>query len=169
MGGAEEVLDFLAQGGALRMLANIDEAQLQTLYAFACQKVKLGDLATAESLFHALFSLDAWNFNYALSLGLCQQKRSAHEEALLCFARAGTLKITDPRPAYYAALSYQKLGDVVHAKKAFSAALRWASNRSEYQTLRQQAEIALAELPPVENSAENWGLNMVGRTDKAAS
>ncbi len=145
--GTEKVLDFLAQGGAVWKLAKLDETQLQTLYAFACQKVKLGDVATAESLFHALFCLDSWSFNYALSLGLCRQQRGAHEEALFCFVRAGTVKITDPRPAYYAALSYQKLGNVSYAKKAFSAALRWASNRPQHQELRQQAERALAELP----------------------
>lgn len=145
-----EILDFLAQGGALRMLTNIDEAQLQTLYAFACQQVKRGEVTTAESLFLALFCLDSWNFNYALALGLCQQTRGAHQEALLYFLRAGTVKITDPRPAYYAALSYRKLGNVIYARKAFSAALRWASNRPQHQALRQQAEQALAELP-VEN------------------
>lgn len=150
--GTEEILDFLAQGGALRMLAGIDAPQLQTLYAFACQLVESGDVASAEGLFHTLFCLDSWNFNYALSLGLCRQKRGAHKEALLCFVRAGTVKITDPRPAYYAALSYQKLGNISYARKAFSAALRWASNRPQHQTLRQKAERALTELP-AENSA----------------
>jgi len=147
---AEEASPFL-YSGVLRMLTEVDEKHLQTLYRFACQCLKQNDAKTAESLFCALFYFDAWNFDYALALGLCRQMRGAHEEALLCFARAGTVNATDPRPAYYAALSYQKLGNVKYAQLALSAALRCASNQPQYQDLQQKAECALAQLPS-ENS-----------------
>jgi secretion system chaperone SscA len=142
----DEVSDFFSQGGSLRMLADVDESHLQTLYAYACQSVKQGDIKTAEGLFRALFCLDIWKFDYALSFGLCKQMQGEHKEALIGFTRAATIDVTDPRPAYYAAISYQKLGNADQAKKAFSSAIHWCSNRAEYQEWRRQSEQALNEL-----------------------
>lgn len=143
---AKKIGDLLSCSGLLRALVDIDPKHLQILYAFACQCVKRGEIKTAEQLFYQLFYLDSWHFDYLLSLGLCRQIRGAHQAALFCFARAGQVKVNDPRPAYYSALSYQKLGDIENAQCAFSSVLQCALNQPQYQTLAQKAEHALTEL-----------------------
>lgn len=143
---APEVARFLARGGAVRMLADIDEGQLHTLYRYARQCIKQGEIAVAERLLQSLFYLDAWNFDYALSLGLCMQMRGAHDEALFCLARAAQVRSADPRPPYYAALSYQKTGNVEYAQRAFRSVLRLAVESSPYRELRRHAKTGLQRL-----------------------
>lgn len=140
---APEIVDFLSRGGSLRELAAIDEKPVHILYRYACQCIRKGQLKQAEDLLKLLLHLDHWNFNVALSLGLCLQIRGAHEEALFCFVRAASSQITDPRPPYYAALSYQKKGNMQYARRAFEAALHWASNQPEYLEFKQKSEAAL--------------------------
>jgi secretion system chaperone SscA len=102
----------------------------------------------AERLLKLLFTLDHWNFNYALSLGMVLQMRSIHEAALFCFMRAQQASGTDPRPPYYAGLSYQKIGELDSAKKALTAACQMASEQTAHRQLQQDAAIALQALEP---------------------
>ena len=137
---------FLAHGGTLGALAHISEDDLHTLYAYARQCVKAGDVKTAESLFDSLFCLDAWNLSYALASGLCRQMRGAHQEALAYFARAAIIAPDDPQPAWYAALSYQKLGHATYARQAFSNVLSCALSQPRHAEWEQKSRQALAEL-----------------------
>lgn len=135
---------FYAKGGSLRMLTDVAEEDLASLYAYAGHLFSQGALPEAKRLYLLLTQLDQWNFDYWLALGVCCQRLSEHEEALACFAESAKIRMTDPRSAYFAGVNYQLLGNIAYAKKAYTAALAWCSDHPEYQTLKDTVSQALA-------------------------
>ncbi|WP_108651893.1 SycD/LcrH family type III secretion system chaperone [Dongshaea marina] len=136
--------DFLARGGSMKILCEMDESALNTIYNYAYQIFESGQISEAQRLFYFLSNMDQWNFDYLLALGICYQRLGEHEQALYCFSRSGQREISDPRSSYYAGLSYQQLGNAEYAKKAFDASVRWCSDKPEYQDLKPKVSAALA-------------------------
>ncbi len=83
-------------GGTLASLTNLTQQDLNDLHSYAYTAYQSGDVITARNLFHLLTYLEHWNYDYTLSLGLCHQRLSNHEDAQLCFARCATLVMQDP-------------------------------------------------------------------------
>lgn len=134
---------YLENGGSMRELFGIDRVDLEILYAYGCQRYRQGDYEGARQVLLALASIDPHAFRYWLALGLALQKIQRHDEALCCFARAATLRLSDPRSSFFAGVSFQLLGDMAHAREAFEAAVKGCGGQEAYGHLRQQAELAL--------------------------
>jgi secretion system chaperone SscA len=136
--------DFFEQGGSLRMLADIEQEDLDRVYAYTYDLYRQERYAAAKINFYTLARIDQWNFDYWLALGLSCQRLEEHQQAIFCFVRSGTIRWKDPRSSYFAGVSYQLLGNTEYATKAFSASIKWCAKRSEYQGLRAAASQSLA-------------------------
>lgn len=136
---------FFSRGGSLRMLTDIAEQDLAQIYSYACQLFSEGDFAAARNFYQLLSTLDHWNFDYLLGLGLCHQRLSVHGDAITCFARAGVINVEDPRAAFFAGISYRMIGHEDGAKKAFHAAIRWCGEQPNYQDIKDSAEEMLSK------------------------
>lgn len=101
----ETLQTFLQQGGSLKMLADVEEKDLDLLYRYGTQLMNYGDYEGAKRIFYLLMKIDQWNFDYFFALGTCCQQLKEHEEAIFCFGRAGIVKVEDPRSPYYAAIT----------------------------------------------------------------
>lgn len=101
----EDIYDFYQDGGTLASLTNLTQQDLNDLHSYAYTAYQSGDVITARNLFHLLTYLEHWNYDYTLSLGLCHQRLSNHEDAQLCFARCATLVMQDPVASYYSELA----------------------------------------------------------------
>lgn len=130
---------FFAQGGALRMLADLDEADLARVRAYARERFSQGEIAAAQRVYFVLATLDQWSFDDWFGLGLCYQRLGQHGEALPCFAKAGVIRASDPRPPYLAAMSYQSVGNDAFAIKAYDATLRLCAGQSQHRKLEHSA------------------------------
>lgn len=142
-----EVLEhFLQRGGSLRMLADVEQTDLNTLYQYALQLMACCDHEGAKRLFYLLMRIDQWNYDYFFSLGICCQQLHEHEEAIFCLGRAGVIKVDNPLPAYHAGLSYLALGNRDYAEKSFNASLRWCKGHPESSDIAASAQQGLAAL-----------------------
>ncbi|AAQ60248.1 MULTISPECIES: SycD/LcrH family type III secretion system chaperone [Chromobacterium] len=135
---------FFSRGGSLRLLADIQGEDLESLYGYAKQLFDGGEIAAARNVYQLLSTLDHWNFDYLLALGLCHQRLGAHNEAVVCFGRAGLIKVDDPRAAFYAGISYRLDGNAEYASKAFKAAINWCGEQIDYQAIKASAVDMLA-------------------------
>jgi secretion system chaperone SscA len=133
----EVLRTFFASGGSLRMLADIDRKDVDMLFAYAQQLFEGGDLRTACRIFLILVRIDHWDFDCWLLLGKCYQRLGAYDESIFCFSRSGMIIVDDPRPAYFAGISYRLTGNEVGAIKAFQAALRWCGDREDFWTIKK--------------------------------
>ncbi|AOJ71475.1 MULTISPECIES: SycD/LcrH family type III secretion system chaperone [Burkholderia] len=136
---------FFASGGSIRMLADVERRDLDTLYAYATQLLDAGELHAARNFLLMLARVDHWNFDYWFALGLCQQRLASHDEAIFCFSRAGMIRVDDPRASYHAGVSYRLAGNSDYAAKAFRAALGWCGERGEHSELKARAARQLAQ------------------------
>jgi secretion system chaperone SscA len=136
----DDIRDFFNQGGTLQALVDIDPARLDELYAYATQLFDAEDYAGAKRYYQLLTRLSHWQFDYWFALGLACQQLNEHAEAAFCFGKAGVLRLSDPRPAYLAGLSYQLMGHGDLADKAFAASIKWCSDKPEYADLKREVE-----------------------------
>ncbi|WP_244916881.1 tetratricopeptide repeat protein [Pandoraea apista] len=130
---------FFESGGALRMLADLDEDDLASVRAHAGQRFAQGKIAAAQRVFFVLATLDQWSFDDWYGLGLCYQRLGQHEQALPCFAKAGVIRASDPRPPYLAGLSYEHMGNREFARKSYDATLRVCGQRPKQDALARSA------------------------------
>ncbi|MDN3611046.1 hypothetical protein QWZ16_15330 [Vibrio ostreicida] len=93
---------FLQQGGSMKMLADVEQHDLDLLHRYGNQLMNYGDYQGAKRIFYLLMKIDQWNFDYFFALGTCCQQLKEHEEAIFCFGRAGIVNVEDPRSPYYA-------------------------------------------------------------------
>ncbi|MFJ2995317.1 tetratricopeptide repeat protein [Pandoraea sp. NPDC087047] len=137
---AQDILSrFFERGGALRMLADLDEADLARVRAHAAGQFARGQMAAAQRVYFVLATLDQWSFDDWYGLGLCYQRLGQHEQALPCFAKAGVICGSDPRPPYLAGMSYEHTGNREFARKAYDATLRLCAQRPQYDKLARSA------------------------------
>ncbi|VVE00693.1 CesD/SycD/LcrH family type III secretion system chaperone [Pandoraea anhela] len=130
---------FFERGGALRMLADLDEADLASVRAYAAQRFAQGHIAGAQRVYFILATLDQWSFDDWFGLGLCYQRLGQHEQALPCFAKAGVICASDPRPPYLAGISYEHMGNPTFAARAYRATLRICARSPQHEPLARSA------------------------------
>ncbi|WP_175007381.1 CesD/SycD/LcrH family type III secretion system chaperone [Burkholderia lata] len=128
--------DFFAQGGTTQALMNLNPADLDQVYAYACRLYDSSDYAAAKRFSLLLSCLSHWQFDYWLARGQCCQRLGEHPEAAFSFGQAGPLRFDDPRPACLAGLSYQLSGQRDKGPKAFSIAITLCTDKPEYAALR---------------------------------
>lgn len=146
---------FFEGGGALRMLADLDETDIARVRAYACQRFAHGKFAAAQRVYFLLATLDQWSFDDWFGLGLCYQRLGEHEQALPCFAKTGVIRASDPRSPYLAGLSYERTGNREFAIKAFRAAIRASAAEPRHAALVRSAKAKCASLdirPPQETT-----------------
>jgi secretion system chaperone SscA len=135
---------FLARGGSLRMMSNVDDKDLQSIESYASQLFAPGDFSAARNLYLMLCTLDHWNIEYLLAQGLCHQRLKDHGQAIGCFTRAASLKIDDPRSAFFTAISLRYMGCEEQAVKALNAVTMWCGAQPQYQEIKGSAQRMLA-------------------------
>lgn len=143
-GHYDSLLRRSADGVSLRQLRDVDQVDLDNVYAYAYQLFEAGEYEAAKRGFYMLVRIDHHGFDYWLALGLSCQRLDQHDEAIFCFSRSGALRLTDPRSSYFAGISYQIVDNREYAEKAFNAALKWCASHQEYQSLRARVSRSLA-------------------------
>lgn len=130
---------FFSRGGALRMLADIDVADLTRMRAHARHRFSQGHIAAAQRVYFLLATLDQWSFDDWFGLGLCYQRLGHHEQALPCFAKAGVIRAADPRAPYLAGVSYEGAGNIDFALRAYRATQRLCGDLPQHRELARSA------------------------------
>lgn len=146
-GDIEVLRQFFSRGGSAWMLTDIDRKDLDTLYAYATQLFDANQWQAAHNVYSILVRVDHWCFDYWLALGFTCQRLGSHDEAVFCFARAGTIRLDDPRPPYFTGISCLALGSGEAAGKAFNAALRACGCDPRHDEIRASAADQLARCP----------------------
>lgn len=127
---------FFNEGGTLQALMNIDSKDLDYVYSYSCQLFKMGDYVNSKRFLLVLIRLSHWQYDYWLSLGLCCQMLSEHEEAIFCFGQAGLLRLDDPSPVFFTGLCLNHLKKINEANKAYGCALKICANNEKYKDLK---------------------------------
>ena len=136
----EAVMD---KGYAWKHVTEIDETQMEAVYALAYRHFNHGQYAKAEQLFKFLYSLDHYDSRFPIGLGAARQKQQKYNDAVNAYSAAAGIDIENPVPPLRSAECYMAQQDYELAKKAAKAAIYWAEGKPEHQKTRARADLIL--------------------------
>lgn len=119
------------------MVSGIHPEELDKLYAYACNCFQMDELEKAKKIFYFLTRLDHLHFDYWLSLGLCYQRLTQHQEAIFCFSFSSMIKLSDPRSSLFAGVSYKLLNNRKFSERCFNTAIKLCGQKEEYKSMRE--------------------------------
>ncbi|MEG3130499.1 CesD/SycD/LcrH family type III secretion system chaperone [Pantoea cypripedii] len=132
--------EFLQSGGSLHLLSGIAQDDLDEMESYASQLFASSEFSESRNIYLILSTLDHWNIEYMLGLGLCHQRLGDHRDALHCFSRVGIRTIEDPRAAFFSGLSLRLMGADEAAQKAFHSAVLCSGEQQQFQEIKNSAQ-----------------------------
>ncbi len=119
---ADELEQFLQDGGTLGMLNDISPDMLEQLYALAYEQYQAGKWQEAQKLFQMLCILDHYDARFYLGLGACRQANGEWEQAIQSYSYGALLDMKDARFPFYAAECHLHMDALDAAESGFQAA-----------------------------------------------
>ncbi|WP_419835570.1 SycD/LcrH family type III secretion system chaperone [Endozoicomonas atrinae] len=133
-------LAYLAKGGTMKELRNMDQSQLDAMYKVAFAQFNSGHFTEALKVFRHLCLLDHTRYSYFLGLGLSQYELSLFAQAAATLAHAEKLDQKDPRASLMMAKCFVEIKRWSLAQKALSETVTRASQSDRWKDELQQAE-----------------------------
>jgi type III secretion system low calcium response chaperone LcrH/SycD len=147
LSGLEEMVDALMTGGyTFKDFADISDEEMEAVYATAFNLVNQNKYDKAEAIFAFLCHLEPYDGRFWLGLGVCRQMLKKYEEATKAYAMAGIHDMENPVPPLRAAECFLAMGKLEDAEMGISATLHWAGDKTEYQELKNRAEVLMNEI-----------------------
>lgn len=126
-------VDFLARGGKLSELRQLDPNQLDAMYTVAHGRYSSGHYDEALKVFRYLCLLDHTSYRYFLGLGLTQARLSQFSQAAATLSHAEKLDSRDPRASLVMGECFLELKQKVLAAQALSVTIRRAKAAGRWQ------------------------------------
>ena len=139
-------LNYLAKGGTVKALRNIDQAQLNTVYSVAYSRFNAGQYEDALMMFRHLCLLDHSQYAYFLGLGLAQFALSQFNLAAATLAHAAKLDSSQPEASLIMGKCFIELERWSLAESALSEALTRAASSDRWQGEEQDSQQLLTQV-----------------------
>ena len=133
-------LDYLAKGGTVREIRNMDQSQLDTMYKVAYARFNSGQHKEALMVFRHLCLLDHTRCSYFLGLGLSQYELSQFAQAAATLVHAEKLDNQDPRASLVMAKCFVEMQRWPLAEKSLSEAVFRAGQSGRWRVVLKQAQ-----------------------------
>ncbi|MCE5982742.1 SycD/LcrH family type III secretion system chaperone [Pseudomonas sp. LF19] len=136
------VVDAVMAGASLKDLRGLEDAQMDSLYAFAYQFYEQGRLDDAEKLFHFLCIYDFYNPQYWMGLAAVHQLKRHYDKAIDLYAVAFAQSRKDYRALFHSGQCQLAAGKPGKARLCFEYVLK----DSDAPQLKAQAQAGLDAL-----------------------
>ena len=140
------LLDYMARGGTIKDLRNMDQSQLDTIYQVAFARFNSGQFREALQMFRHLCLLDHTCYAYFLGLGMAQYQLGDYAQAGATLAHGEKLDDSDPRASLMLAHCFAELELWSLARQTLSEVVLRASISGRWQDEAQQAEKLLLKV-----------------------
>lgn len=132
----------MAQGKTAQNILEFSDETMAKFYGAAYRLFEHGKYADAANAFLFLVTLNPYNHDYWVGMGMCSQLLKDYEMAIDAYEMAAICRIDSPVPYFYLAKCLFALHDRDSALQALDLAIEYAENHSEFDQLKQQAETA---------------------------
>ncbi|MFK0572373.1 hypothetical protein [Endozoicomonas sp.] len=132
-------LAYLAQGGTMKELRNIDQSQLDAIYQVAYGRFNSGLFNESLILFRHLCLLDHTHYGYFLGLGMVQFELQQFAQAAATLSHAEKLDAEDPRASVMMAKCFIELKKRPLVANALSEAISRAGRSERWHKELEQA------------------------------
>lgn len=128
-----------ASGKSAQEILEIDNKKMANFYRAAYQLFEYKRYEDAANAFYFLVTLNAYNYDYWLGLGMASQMCKEYETAIDAYEMAINCELENPVPYFYLAKCFFAVHDRENALSALELALEYSEGHEEFQELLQQA------------------------------
>lgn len=132
----------LAQGKSAQDILEFSDETMAKFYGAAYRLFEHQRYADAANAFLFLATLNPYNHDYWVGVGMCSQLNKDYETAIDAYEMAAICRIDSPVPYFYLAKCLFALHDRDSALQALELAIEYAENHVEFNELKFQAEAA---------------------------
>lgn len=132
----------LAKGKSAQEILEFSNETMAKFYRAAYQLFEHQRQKDAAHAFLFLVTLNPYNHDYWLGLGMATQLCGDFEAAIDAYEMAAVYEMDNPIPYFYLAKCLFAIHDRDSALQALDLALEYAEDKSEYTDLKQQAQTA---------------------------
>jgi type III secretion system low calcium response chaperone LcrH/SycD len=136
----------LNSGKSAQEIMGFSDKAMAKFYKAARYLFDNGRFAGSADAFLFLATLNPYNYEYWLGLGMSLQRCNEFESAIDAYELAAICQPDTPVPYFYLAKCFFAIHDRVNADKALDLALEYAGDIDEYAELKRQAKQAKALL-----------------------
>ena len=122
----------------LQKALGVSNKVMEEYYANACHLLDEQSFDASADAFLFLATLDPFNVQYWLNMGLSEHRRGNEREALKALGMACLVDPESPTPHVYAAECYMKEEDLVHAVDSLRLALEAGLDKEEYTEMKNR-------------------------------
>lgn len=139
LGDKEALREELAAGKSPQEILGFDDETMASFYGSAYQLFQKQKYVDAANAFLFLVTLNAYNYEYWLGLGMSLQMCRDYESAIDAYEMAATCNIDSPISYFYLAKCLFAVHDRESALSALDLALEYSKEKEEFTDLRNQA------------------------------
>lgn len=132
----------LAKGKTAQEILGFSDETLAKFYNAAYKLFENQKYMDAANAFLFLVTLNPYNHDYWLGLGMATQMSGDYESAIDAYEMAAVYEMDNPVPYFYLAKCLFAMHDRDSALQALDLALDYANDRPEYEELKKQAKAA---------------------------
>lgn len=132
----------LSEGKSAQEIMGIDNETMSKFYAAAYRLFEHHRYADAANAFLFLVTLNTYNHDYWLGLGMSTQMNGDYESAIDAYEMAAICELDNPVPYFYLAKCLFAMHDRESAVQALDLALEYSADRPSYGDLHHQAQAA---------------------------
>lgn len=133
---------LFAKGKSAQEILEFSDETMVKFYQAAYKLLDHHLYLDAANAFLFLVTLNPYNHDYWLGLGMSSQFCHDYEAAIDAYEMSAACKIDDPTPYFYLAKCLFAIHDRKSALMAFDLAIEYADYQEEYTDLKQEAEKA---------------------------
>ena len=127
----QEVFSAIADFTTVRELKGISDREIESIYAMGVENYRAGNYADAEKIFRFLTVFEHTSSKYWTAMGSVQQVQGRYDAAIKAYQMASFLDLHNPKPMYYAAECFVKVGDLDNARKALASLEQYGPTDTE--------------------------------------
>lgn len=132
----------LAQGKTAQEILGFTDETMAKFYGASYRLFEHRRYAEAANAFLFLVTLNPYNHDYWVGMGMCSQMTKDYETAIDAYEMAAICRIDSPVPYFYLAKCLFALHDRESALQALDLAIEYAENHVEFSELKHQAKAA---------------------------
>lgn len=134
--------DAFASGKSAQEILEFSEEAMREFYRAACFLYENKRYVEASNAFLFLVTLNSYEYDYWLGLGMSVQMCHEYESAIDAYEMAASRKLDNPLPYFYLAKCFFAIHDHESALSALDLALEYSEKGEEYADLHRQAVAA---------------------------
>lgn len=138
--------EFFKNGHMPRDIFNLNDRQVETLYAQAYNFYQMGRYFDAIQIFRLLIILNVGEVKYVLGLASCMHMMKEFKNAADIYTFCTILDPENPIPFYHMSDCFLEMKDPHSAYVSLEMAIKKAGIKPEFQVLKDRAAITLQNL-----------------------